>query len=79
MLIYTLWHEGDDGSIPWLVDAVDEYTIDSMGEYPPEYLKKRDYIHVRELVIDVSEKAVRALFEPPVVKAQVVEPHEEGV
>lgn len=72
MRIYTLWHQGDNNDAPWIIDAVDEYTIDNNCEFPPEYLKKREDIHVRELIIDVPEKAVRALFESPDVKATIV-------
>lgn len=74
MRIYTLWQrEGSgDQDIPWIVDAVDEYTIDNNGEVPAEYLKKRANINVRELVIDIPEAAVRKLFDSPEVKAKVV-------
>ena len=77
MIIYTLWHAGDDGGAPWIVDAVDEYTIDNNCDFPPEYLKKREDIHVRELILDVPEKAVRALFGPPTVKATIVKEKSE--
>ena len=77
MIIWTLWHEGDDGDAPWIVNAVDEYTIDNNCEFPPEYLKKREDIHVRELIIEVPEDAVRALFGPPTVKATVVKEKSE--
>ena len=53
--IYTLWHRGDDDEAPWIIDAVDEYTIDNNGEFPPPYLKKREDINVRELILDVPE------------------------
>jgi hypothetical protein len=72
MIVYTLWHAGDGDDAPWIVDAVDEYTIDNNCEFPPEYRKRREDIHVRELIIDVPEKDVRALFETPAVKATIV-------
>jgi len=71
MIIYTLWHAGDDGEAPWIVDAVDEYTVDINCEFPPAYLKHREDILVRELIIEVPEKDVRALFEAPTVKATI--------
>jgi hypothetical protein len=71
LILYTLWHRGDDDDAPWMVDAVDEYTVDNNCEFPPGYLKHREDIHVRELILDVPEAAVRALFEPPTVKATV--------
>ncbi len=72
MIVYTLWHAGDDGEAPWIVDAVDEYTVDNNCEFPPTYLKHREDIHVRELILEVPEKDVRALFEAPTVKATIV-------
>ena len=71
MHIYTLWHQGDNDDIPWITDAVDEYTVDENG-FPPPYIEKRANPLVRELILDVPEKAVRALFASPVVKAAVV-------
>lgn len=71
MIVHTLWHRGDDNDAPWIVDAVDEYTLDNNCEFPPEYLKKREDINIRELIIDIPEAAVRALFEAPTVKATV--------
>jgi hypothetical protein len=70
--IYTLWqHAGEDA--PYIIDAVDEFTIDNNCEFPPNYVKKRNDVLVRELVIDVPESAVRGLFESPGVKATVVD------
>ncbi len=73
MLIYTLWErENDkDTDIPWIVEAVDEYTIDNNCEFPADYLKKRESVNVREMVIDVPEDAVRNLFDSAHVKATV--------
>lgn len=73
MRIFTLWHVGDDGDIPWLVDAVDEYTVDANDGFPPPYAEKRKQPEHRELIIDVPTNAIRALFDSPVVKAEVVE------
>lgn len=72
LLIYTLWQAGDEGDIPWLVAAVDEYSVDANNGFPAEYAKLRERSDHRELVIRVPEKAVRSLFESPVVKAEVV-------
>jgi len=73
MRVYTLWsrESADDTDIPWLVDAVDEYTIEENG-FQKTYLEKRDSPNVRELIIDIPEKAVRELFDSPGVKATVV-------
>jgi len=74
MRIYTLWErENDkDTEIPWIVAAVDEYTIDNNCEFPKEYLDKRASLNVRELILDIPERAVRELFDSPGVKATVV-------
>ena len=75
MKIYTLWHEGEGDDAPWIVDAADEYTLDEHnGSFPPAYSAKRDDPHVRELILAVHEKEVRALFKSPVVVAKVVTP-----
>lgn len=73
MIIYTLWHQGDDNDPPRIADAVDELTVDNCGEMPPAYVEKLRDPLVRELVIDVPEHNIRALFEAPSVKARVVE------
>jgi hypothetical protein len=72
MRVYTLWHEGDPDEFPWILDAVDQYTVDSNGEFPPPYLKHRADVLVRELIIDISDDAVRALFSAPTVRATVI-------
>lgn len=72
MLIYTLWQSDGSADVPWCIDAVDEYTIDEHNGFPEGYAKKRDGKDVRELVIDVPNSAVTALFESPTVKGRVV-------
>ena len=72
MKVYTLWHRGDDNDAPWIVDAVDEYTVYNNGEKPPPYIAKLADPNIRELVIDVPEAAIRELFGTPRVKATIV-------
>ena len=72
MRVYTLWHAGDDGDVPWILNAVDQYTIDNNCEFPPPYLKHRADTQVREMIIDIPEDAVRALFSAPSVRATVI-------
>jgi hypothetical protein len=73
MRIYTLWHEGQGGDLPWLVGAVDEYTVDeNRGKFPENYAELRARVYHRELIIDIPQKAVSALFESPEVEAKVV-------
>lgn len=72
MRVFTLWHVGDADEVPWIVDAVDQYTIDNNCEFPPPYLKHRANINVREMIIDVPEDAVRALFSAPSVRGTVI-------
>lgn len=72
MKIWTLWHRGDENDAPWIVDAVDEYTLENHGDFPPDYGTRRADPLIRELIIDVPEDKVRALFEAPAVQATVV-------
>lgn len=72
MIVYTLWRNGDLNDLPWLVDAVDEYTVEDWGDFPPDYLKKKNDPNVRELAINIPEDAVRDLFEPPPVEGEIV-------
>lgn len=68
--IRTIWEEGVDGDMPWLVAAVDEYTIEEHGGIP-DFYKKEMTKGRQELVITVPDKAVLKLFEVPVVEAKV--------
>ncbi len=72
MRVYMLWHEGDADEVPWIIDVVDQYTIDVDGEFPPPYLERRADIGVREMIVDIPEEAVRALFSAPVIRGLVV-------
>lgn len=72
MKVFTLWHRGDDQDPPWIIDAVDELTVDNNSEFPPDYIQRRVDINVRELVIEVPDDAPEALFGSPTVKAEVV-------
>lgn len=72
MRLYTLWCNDDGSNIPWALDAVDEYTVENNGGFPQSYLANRKGPDVRELIIDVPESAVRALFEAPTVKGAIV-------
>lgn len=69
MRIYTLWEEG--GEVPWLVNAVDEYTVEDVG-WPEAYDKDRaEQRHLRrELIVEISDDVVTGLFRPPVVKVK---------
>ena len=76
--IYTLW-ESSEPDIPWLVAAIDEYTFEDGS--PDAYKKAKEGEGLRgeparnrrELVIDIPESAVRALFGQPEVKGTVVD------
>lgn len=72
MRIFTLWHEGADGEVPWIVSAVDQHSVEDC-EFPPSYLKQRADIHVREMIIDIPMDAVRTLFSAPRVKGTVIQ------
>lgn len=73
VILYTLWQDnGED--IPYLIDSVDEYTLDELNGYPEEYDKKRKQPGVRELLIKFPDKEVLKLFIPPTVGGKAVEP-----
>ncbi len=77
MKIYTLWqHEGDETAMPWLVNAIDEYTIEENDGFTADYTKDRAKLNVREIILDVPDRAVTKLFQSPEVKATVCEPEE---
>lgn len=85
MKITTAWAESEvDGEMPWLVSAYDEFTQDAWGGGVPDFYTEAVRKHgpdaegrgpnVRELIIEIPEAAVRALFEAPVVEAEVMQP-----
>ena len=60
--------------MPWLVAAVDEYTIDAWNGLPDFYLDEMEKDpDTRELEITIPEEAIRKLFEVPKVAAKIVE------
>lgn len=62
MRIRTLWAESEaDDELPWLVAAVDEYTIDAHNGLP-DFYKEQMLAEHRELIVDIPTEAVRALF-----------------
>jgi hypothetical protein len=74
MRIFTLWkHEGSHLDMPWLVGSVDEFTIEENGGFPEDYEKQRNEKGVKELIIHISEDAVRKLFTTPEVSGAVKE------
>jgi hypothetical protein len=79
MKIYALWEEGDAREMPWMVAAVDEYSVEDCG-WPDEYLKERDKTphdrRRRELTIEIPDSAVTKLFDTPVVQGKAVKSEE---
>jgi len=71
MKIYLLFNEPDDGMMPWLTDAIDEYSVEEC-DFPEEYAKKRKDPRNRELIVEIPDKAVEALFRTPILKGCVV-------
>lgn len=74
MKILTAWaHDGDPDHAPWLIAAVDEYTIEEHGGLPDFYLeaRKSDWT-MREIWLDVAMGEIDGLFIEPTVRAQVV-------
>lgn len=72
MRITTLWHEGEDGDMPWMLSAYDEYTEEEHNGTPEFYQKIKDEFKgkCRELNITVPDEAVTRLFDVPTVKGR---------
>lgn len=71
MKIYTLWGYSPDGDeAPWLVAAVDEYTVEAHDGRPEFYADEMKYGR-REMAIEIPDAAVRKLFKAPMVKGEV--------
>lgn len=72
MKIWTLWRrdENDTDTMPWIVSSYDEYTAEEHDGVPYFYANERQDGD-RELIVEVPDEAVRALFMPPTVKAKV--------
>ena len=76
MIIYTLWEEGGEREMPWLVAAIDEYSVENCG-WPEDYEKEREAKTARarrELRIEVPDAVVERLFKPPIQPAMKAEP-----
>ena len=75
MIIYTLWqNDAGDDEMPWLVDSVDEYTVEDGGGFPAEYQQHKLKIGVRELLISIPDEKVLSLFVAPTVRGKAVSP-----
>lgn len=72
MKIRTLWENNtdDDGLMPWLVAACDEYTEDAHNGIPDWYQKEMKD-NRRELIIEIPDNVVINLFAVTVVKGKV--------
>lgn len=68
MKVYMLWEQTEPNDGPYLIDAIDEYTIDAWGGWPDFFVAKQN-VHTRVLAVEVSDETVRNLFEIPVVTA----------
>lgn len=73
MKVYTLWHQGDPGDPPWIVDAVDALTVHN-NDFPAEYEKKRAMEEHRELIIFIPDSVLGELFDSPGVEVTVLPP-----
>lgn len=82
-LIVAKYHDTyADATMPSVVDAWDEYTMDDNPEGYPESLRQHldqvgrgGYAGVNELTIEIPDEAVRKLFTPDeyVLKAEVLD------
>jgi hypothetical protein len=61
MKVWTIWEEGRNGDMPWLVVAVDEYTIEEHGGMPAFYTKELTEGR-RELILNVRYEDIEKLF-----------------
>lgn len=74
MKIYTLWKDPEDETaMPWLLDAIDEYTIEENNGFTEDYRDHRAQKGVRELIIDINEAAVLNLFKTPKTSGTIVQ------
>jgi hypothetical protein len=74
----TLLFQREDGTddASWVVDAVDEYTLDEWGGEMPTAVQKKiddDPGNHRLLTVEVPDSAVRDLWKVPEVKVKVVD------
>jgi hypothetical protein len=75
MKIFTIWSNQDcsDGDVPNLIYAVDEYTIEGLGDMPAEYKAKALHPCSKELIINIPEKKIHDLFDIPEVSGTTKE------
>lgn len=72
MRVRMLFSPEEDGRMPCLLDAVDEYTEDEWGRTPDFYAEKlKRYPEAREIIVVVPDHAVLDLFKPPTVTAHI--------
>lgn len=75
MKITTAWTDNGDGDGCTLVSAYAETDFDNWGgvpEWHTDLVKKNSQEEpVRELVIEIPDEAVTALFHPPAIRGEV--------
>jgi hypothetical protein len=76
--ITTAWADNEPLMVPDLVSAYTEYDFDEWGDVPKPHADavakaRGEGVEVRELVIEVPDEAVEALFATPTVTGTVVE------
>lgn len=74
MNIFTIWEKqkDNDDDMPWLVDMIDEYTVEESGEFPESYIRSKMLPERREIIITVPDKAILDAFEITAIKGTVV-------
>ena len=79
MKVYTLWEEGGEREMPWLVASIDEYTVEEVG-WPEGYEKEREAKPNgrtrRELLIEFPDEQVLKIFKTMKAKDVKTEPVE---
>ena len=74
MQIRTVWEStAEDDIMPWIIAAVDEYTIEEHGGSLPEFYQKELKPGRRELIITIPDADVRKLFALPTVTGKTKE------
>ena len=64
---------GNADDMPTVIEACDEYTEDAWNGIPDFFQEAldKDPVNVRQIIVEIPQSAVKALFEVPVVQGEV--------
>lgn len=62
----------------WVIDAVDEWTLDEHGgEYPPDFQDKLSHLNEdlnrRVLIVEIPDNSLERIWDIPIVSGKVAE------